>query len=80
MASWMWSCRTTSAERSMYHFRQRISSLEQQGEGNCGEGSSSRDQQTKVVPALRNHQTEMVLHPGSISVFLDEEPFQSKGS
>lgn len=27
IASCMWSCRITSAERSMYHFRQRISSL-----------------------------------------------------
>lgn len=27
IASWMWSCRTTSADRSIYHFRHRINSL-----------------------------------------------------
>lgn len=27
MASWMWSCRINSAEQSIYHFKQRMSSL-----------------------------------------------------
>lgn len=30
MASWMWSCRISSAEQSMYHFKQRMSSLERE--------------------------------------------------